>query len=82
MAKKLIILIHKYTDECIVVKSKRDLAEILCVSTRTISRRYPESKCYVLEPYKLIMNVDVYQTERKMNYKTDVVPPIRKPEND
>lgn len=80
MSKKLIVLVNKYTSEVRLFNSKTALAEFLNVSLSTIMRRYKELTPYNVNEYVLFMNVPITSTSSIKNYKTDVIPPIRKTE--
>ena len=76
MAKKLVLVRHRETDELMYTFHKRDLARILGVSSRTISRRYSDVGVYKTVDYTIYICDKKYDNGIEGNYNRDVIPPI------
>ena len=72
------IIGHRETGEYFHVKSKTDLAHVLGVSLRTITRKYSEPGCYVSTHYNIYVATKIYDRGVAYRYKRDVSPPVAK----
>ena len=75
------IVIHKYDNSILYVKSKTDLSQLLGVSMSTIMRTYKQSGCYDTDIYKIHIGVETYDNGKQTNYNKDVLPPTVKTYN-
>ena len=77
MSKKMSVLINRYTNEALVVKTNLDLAKLLNISTATIKRKYKNPGRYESIVYTFYIGVEIYNNNIPKNYKHDVKPPIK-----
>lgn len=78
MSTYSVIIGHRETGEYFSIKSKTDLAHVLGVSLRTITRKYSEPGSYVSTHYNIYVATKIYDRGVSYRYKRDVSPPVAK----
>jgi len=75
MKQKLTVIVHKFNNSILIVKSQSDLSTLLGVSISTIKRNYNEVGIYDTATYTVYVGVQYYDNGIESKYRHDVEPP-------
>lgn len=68
MKQKLVVLVHKYDNSMLIVKTQADLSVLLGVSVSTIKRKYCSAGVYETDVYVIYVDPKYYENNAEKQY--------------